>query len=662
MPRDGDFLPRPAADAREWFTVGELAALALPGLPATAGKIRQQAERERWERPEWAGTHWRQRQGRGGGTEYHLAVLPMLARAKLVFEAERAAQAPAVAAPAEGLWDWFARQPESKKAKAAERLRALDAIEALVRAGERRVQAAQMVARDQGVALSSLYAWQKLVHGVPREDWLPALAPRHGGGRGDAELPPEAWTQLKSDFLRPERPNFTDCYRRLEAVAAREGWTLPALRTLERRMMEIPEAQRVLARDGVDALRRMFPAQQRDRSVFHALEAVNADGHTWDVFVRWPDGTIGRPHMCAFQDLYSGKILAWRVDQALTWHSVRLAFGDLVERFGIPRACWLDNGREFAAKRITGGQANRYRFKLREEEPEGLMTTLGVQVHWTTPYHGQAKPIERAFRDMAQGLAKHPAFAGAYTGNSPTAKPDNYGSKAVPLDAFLAVVSEGIAEHNARDGRRSPTCAGRSFDETFAASFASAPIRRASAEQRRLWLLAAEAVRVRSQDGSIHLYGNRYWSEFLLAERGRSVTVRFDPDALADPLHVYATDGRYLGAAECLEAQGFDNVGAAQEQARRWKQFLRATKTATELQDRMGIAEVARRLPKIEAAEPPEPRVVRPVFAAQGNAAVQARSEAQQERQDRVMAALRADIGARPALHLVAAEPEEEGD
>jgi len=216
-------------------------------------------------------------------------------------------------------------------------------------APERRVQAMQMVAHEQKVALSSLYEWAKCTHGLAREDWLPALAPRHGGGREAAELPAEGWAMLKGDFLRPERPNFTACYRRLVRVAAEQGWQVPAERTLHRRMMEIPEHQRVLLRDGVDALRRMFPAQQRDRGVFHALEAVNADGHTWDVFVKWPDGAVGRPHMVAFQDLYSGKILSWRVDVALSWHAVRLAFGDMVEAFGIPRLCWLDNGREFAA-------------------------------------------------------------------------------------------------------------------------------------------------------------------------------------------------------------------------------------------------------------------------------------------------------------------------
>ncbi|MEI6161775.1 MAG: transposase domain-containing protein, partial [Roseococcus sp.] len=518
-----------------------------------------------------------------------------------------------------------------------------DAVETLVSAGEGRVQAMVMVAAEQKVALSSLYEWAKCTHGLAREDWLPALAPRHGGGRERAELPDEAWAMLKGDFLRPERPNFTACYRRLTRVAAEQGWTVPAERTLYARIMQIPAHQRVLLRDGVDALRRMFPAQQRDRGVFHALEAVNADGHTWDVFVRWPDGTIGRPHMVAFQDLYSGKILSFRVDVALSWHPVRLAFGDMVEAFGIPRLCWLDNGREFAAKRITGGQKTRYRFKVKDEEPEGLMTTMGVEVHWTTPYHGQAKPIERAFRDMAQDIAKHPAFAGAYTGNSPTNKPDNYGKTAVPLDTFLRVIGEEIAEHNARAGRRSPICAGRSFDETFSASYAVSPIKRASAEQRRLWLLAAEAVRPRAQDGAIHIHGNRYWAEFLHAQRGSQVVARFDPETLHEALHIYAADGRYLGEAECLEAAGFNSVPAAQEQGRRLKQYLRATRQGAEALERMSIAEVARRLPQIEAAEPPEARVVQPIFA--GNAALKAAPRADLEREeesDRVLDALRA--------------------
>lgn len=77
---------------------------------------------------------------------------------------------------------------------------------------------------------------------------------------------------------------------------------------------EVPRITRFFAREGLMGLQRCFPAQIRDRSGLTAMEGVNADCHKIDIFVQWPDGTINRPQIIAFQDLYSGKILSWRVD------------------------------------------------------------------------------------------------------------------------------------------------------------------------------------------------------------------------------------------------------------------------------------------------------------------------------------------------------------
>jgi len=74
----------------------------------------------------------------------------------------------------------------------------------------------------------------------------------------------------------------------------------------------------------------MFPAQRRDRSALHAMEVVNCDGHKIDVTCVWPDGTKGRPVIWAFQDVYSGKTLSWRVDRTENTDSFRLAFADMV--------------------------------------------------------------------------------------------------------------------------------------------------------------------------------------------------------------------------------------------------------------------------------------------------------------------------------------------
>jgi putative transposase len=140
----------------------------------------------------------------------------------------------------------------------------------------------------------------------------------------------------------------------------------------------------------------------------------------------------------------------------------RLAFADLFSKWGIPAGCLLDNGRAFASKWITGGAKTRFRFKIREEEPTGILTALGVRIHWATPYRGQSKPIERAFRDLCDTIASHPAVHGAYTGNHIDAKPENYGiAGGSDRDVFVELVSRGIAAHNARPGRRTETARGR---------------------------------------------------------------------------------------------------------------------------------------------------------------------------------------------------------
>ncbi len=113
----------------------------------------------------------------------------------------------------------------------------------------------------------------------------------------------------------------------------------------------------------------------------------------------------------------------------------------------------------------------------------GVLPRLGARVHFANPYAGQSKPIERAFRDLCEDGAKHPAFQGAYCGNRPANRPESCDPKnAVPLAEFEAVVADVIAEHNARPGRRGGVCAGRSFLEVFEASYAAGLSRRARAE------------------------------------------------------------------------------------------------------------------------------------------------------------------------------------
>ena len=632
--------------------------MALPDFFVDKGSVLDWAKRQLHTVPEKEGRSWRRRSGRGGGIELHVSCLPDRARIKLFRDAAPdVVETPREALERSELWRWFDGLSNKKKAEAQRRLNAITLVEQLAATGRPLTSVVPQVARQVGIAPSGIYRWRELVYGVRLDDRLPTLAPRHAGRPGEAECTPEAWEMFAADYLRPEKPNLTDCYDRVVRTGRERGWTVPSRTTLGRRIDAMPPQVVVLAREGAEALKRLYPAQERDRSMFHALEAVNADGHKWDLFVAWPDGTVGRPQMVVFQDLYSGMMLSWRVDQTANKEAVRLAFGDMVSTWGIPDHCWLDNGRDFASKWITGGTPNRYRFKVRDEDPAGILTALRVEVHWTTPYSGQSKPIERGFRDFAQSIAKHPAFAGAYAGNTPVNKPDNYGARAVPLETFLQVVAGEIAAHNDRVGRRSRVCGGRlSFSQAFAASYAASPIRRATPEQARLWLLAAEALRVDRRDGTIRMEGNRYWTDLLLPLRGQSVVARFDPQSLQDDLHIYRTDGAYLGRAQCVEAAGFADVDAARAHGRARRTWMRASRELLDAERRLTIDQVAAMLPApAEPAPAPETKVVRPLFA--GNAALKVRPDEDEETDDQRRLARVFELQ-RPPVRLLEAVPD----
>lgn len=568
---------------KEWFSIPQLEAEALPDLPGSARGIRKLADRQGWD-----ASADLSRVGEGGVREYHLRLLPSAARQRLAVKYTTFSPGSADKERSKMLWKRFERLTEAQRDTCRFRLQVLVDAETMRQAGIPGQMILSEIKRRHGVGKSALYEWRALVGGIAREDWLPALAPANVNFANGvvvevAECHPMAWQYLCSDFLRAGEPKFSACYRRMKEEAAKNGWEpIPSERTLRRRMdAEFEPAVQVLAREGREAARRMYPAQRRDKTKLHAMEMVNTDGHVLDLRIHapWSKDPV-RITLLGIQDVYSAKILSWRLCEAETWEAVRSAIGDMVENHGIPQHIFMDNGKAFASKKISGGTKSRNRFKVRDDEIGGLLTALGVEIHFTTPYRGQAKPIERAWKDLAQEIALHPSMDGAYTGSNPQAKPHNYGSRAVPLDEVYALVANRIAEHNARVGRSSRVAAGRSFDDAFAESYAanSHLIRSPTSEQRSLWLMAVDQRTARKPDGHIEYQGNRYWSQALQKWIGKKVTFRFDPDRLHDPLKVYDAQGRLICDAGCIQDAGFASMADARAHAKSEKEYLAATR------------------------------------------------------------------------------------
>ncbi|MDZ4376176.1 MAG: transposase domain-containing protein [Phenylobacterium sp.] len=593
--------------AQEWFSAAELAAMNLPGMPATKPGVLKRVRLEGWmgAADPSVGKLARKRKGRGGGFEFHVSLLPEAARVRL---ASQGAAKPE-RLDRESAWLRWEKLPNGLKSEAQARLDVIAQVEALQQAGLNKSRAIEQVVRLAAaeaqakgeappVTVSTLYAWFGRIDGVAREDRVVFLAPDYAGRAISADTcAPDAWEFFKGDYLRQSKPPAAGSYRRLQRVAQENGWAVPSLKTLQRRLdAEVPPPVQTYYRNGPEALLHTFPHRDRDRSGIRPMQILNLDGHTWDVMVEWPNGTKSRPHALVVQDIASGKILAIRHDLTLNHHLVRLALGDTFREHGLCEVILMDNGRENAAQAISGGQRRLRWGKTPEEEPAGLLKTLGIQAVAVTPYWGKAKPIERSFRDFAHDLAKSPEFDGAYTGHNTVSKPENYGSRAIPFAEFEAIVRREIAFYNAQPGRRGQGMNGRSFDELFTAGLAGVVRPVVSEQQLRLCLLASKLVSMEPKTGAVTVEGHRYWSPELGDVKRQPVTVRFDPERLDLPAYVYSRDNRLLAKADRVLAGSFDSVTDAREQRRALRDYARAKKAEADAIRRLSPQDVAARL------------------------------------------------------------------
>ncbi|WP_150526252.1 transposase domain-containing protein [Roseibium sediminis] len=595
---------------KEWFSFAELAEARLPDMPHSVRGLLKRAKKDGWtEKSRLVPGSTKSVQ------EFHVSLLPGPAQLRLALLMEPAAndEEDPQADARRKLWDRFHGLSEAQKRVCEERLKTLQAVTKFEVAGLKSADAIKRAAKTAGVSTATVYNWRSQVLHHEREDWLAALAPSTAKAIEFAECHPDLWEMLKSDYLRPGKPGFSACYRRVEKFAkANEFVPFPSERSLRRRLNhEVPKSVQTMARESKDKAKTLYPAQRRTRSHIHAMQMVNMDGHTFDVFVLFPGRKKpSRPCLVAIQDLFSGKIIGWRLSETENKETVRLVIGDVVETYGIFEDIYLDNGRGFASKWISGGAKSRFRFKVKDEDPDGLLTTLGAKVHFTTPYSGQSKPIERAFLDLTDTISRHPLCAGAYTGRSPQHKPDDYMSRAIPFEKFKAFIAARIRDHNAQDGRTAANCKGRSFDETFRASMEDQAtiVRVASPSQRALWLLASEAIKTRPGNGRIEFQGNRYWSEELTQYASKDVVIRFDPDNFHQPVKVYDLNNRFICDADCVHDAGFNDQDAARDHSRARRAFLKHQKELKDLHVQLSAQELATLYESVdEPVAEPEP-------------------------------------------------------
>ena len=617
---------------KEYFTAKELAGVA--GMPNTRQGIHLKAKSENWQK---------QKVAKGKGFEYHLDSLPAETRHQLLIK--QAQQQEMGLAPTKcvrshsELWEHFANRTDKQREVAAKKLKVFQAIMALKDSGVKISKAIKMVAEEDTcpwsfATLRDIYYGKRngkagLID-YDKADWWAVLVPYHKGRQCYAEFTEEAWQFIKKNYLRAEKPNVMTCYQLAIRSAEEHNWKIPSYDAVLKRINKIPTDVKTLAREGSAALIDSVVPQRRTVTCLQALEVINGDGYMHNVFIKMPNqDTPVRVKTWFWQDVYSRKIIAWRTDETENSDMIRLAFGDVLDNYGIPKHIVIDNTRAAANKWLTGRVKNRYRFKVKEDDPKGLFPLLNIETHWTTVNfgkgHGQAKPIERAFGvgGLGEYVDKHPKFAGAYTGKNTSSKPYNYGEKSIPYDLFLEVLESEINAWNQRVGRKVETSINHneSFDDIFKRSYESSTIKKATENQRYLWLLSAESVTVKKggvielDAGKIVGFGsNRYNHDRLLEFQGKKVVVKFDPANLHKSIIVQTLDGLKLCEAECIQDTGFLDRSGGRAYGKLKARKLKSAKAQLQAEIQMDDMLQDRLIPTSPTPNKLQAKAIEPVF------------------------------------------------
>lgn len=502
----------------------------------------------------------------------------------------------------EALWDRWERAGTGAKAEAERRHKIMLAFETARLNGVPLGEIAKAINAEHGDSESTLERWRKLIKGQDRANWLPLLMPHRPGRTVTAAFSEAAWESIKEDWGRLSQPSVASCYRRAQKLAPANGWTMPSLDTVERRIKAISPWWVVARRQGMKELMRLYPHQSRDYTTLKLHELWCADGHKADVFCRWPDGSVSRPIILGWADVRSRFCVGYEIGKTESADLVRLAFKRAAETCrAIPEAALLDNGRGFASKLLTGGQPNRYRFKVKEEEVPGILTHMGIDVVWSTPGWGQSKPIESWWRTLSQA-DRRAEFQGAYCGNNPDAKPEDFDpGKAVPIETYRAIIAEEIADYHQR-AHRGQGMNNKTPMAVYRELINSTPVRQPTPAQLRLCLLAAEVVKPKKKDTGIVILGNRYWSEPCAnLEDGKTYVARFNPEDAADPIALYDGD-KFICEAQRQTLTGFRNQEAAREHNRARNRHTKSLKEQAKALKDMDKAQ-ARALPTVKEVD-----------------------------------------------------------
>jgi transposase len=261
-----------------------------------------------------------------------------------------------------------------------------------------------------------------------KQQGILGLVPGYGNRAGTTAVPEEAAQIFDSLVLKDTAPSYYQAYVITKGYMARlyPDKEVPHLSAFMRRYKKKYRQQHQ------DLARKGYAFYQRHWEYFIARDATDiasgkgwfSDHHQLDTICSMPDGTQVRPWITEWRDIRSGKMLAWHMHpEAPNANHIFYAFYLAAKDFGLPDFIYVDNGKDYRCRDLTGCYKNIKPWDdASEAYGKSLMGILKVEIVFATAYNAQAKSIER---DHGKIINQFSRFMLGYTGGNPTARPES---------------------------------------------------------------------------------------------------------------------------------------------------------------------------------------------------------------------------------------------
>lgn len=290
------------------------------------------------------------------------------------------------------------------------------------------------------------------------------------------------------------------------------------------------------------------------------MQIVMGDEHTFDCWVSYkqPNGKVIaiKPHLAAWVDMRSRVIMGDVMCKDANSDILKQSLLKMIysEPGGVPEYLYIDNGKDYTAKTMTGRDRNDRSGMSFDNETMGFYKSIGIKDdHRALPYEPWSKgQIERFFRTVCNKFTRWmKSYTGTLTGSKTSDKVDKdikrmlERGELLTLEEFYEKWHEWLTTvymHTEHSGLKKM---GETYKKPYDCFMNEDRYFKAAPPKSYATMLMMKSENVLVRNIGITKWGYEYRSDELCDYIGRKVDIKYDPDDMA-VLYVFDQKGKKI--------------------------------------------------------------------------------------------------------------------